>query len=275
MSLETRAVLQFRNVRIRFGAVVALDLPELDLFADGRLAVLLGSNGAGKSTLINAATGYAQTGRSCRITLVNGKRTELVGLSRDRIVRRGVARTFQSPACFQSLTVEEAMLLTAGYCTTYGPCRRVASLFRSPGGDRHVRLLVDALIDELGLGPVARTRMSELPFVTLRRAELARTLAGQPAVLFIDEPSAGADRAEVAFLLDLLCGRLPKIVTSLAQLGLYCQNSPLIGLVTHDRMLLDGLVQRSTPEPTAHFFEAGRLQSTGPLKQWLASGART
>jgi branched-chain amino acid transport system ATP-binding protein len=247
---------------------MAVDLPQLDLFNGSDLVVFLGPNGAGKSSLINAVTGYAAVQPPGQIILENGERFELSKMSRDGIVRAGVTRTFQTPVIFPSLTVEESLLIAAVMGKPGPSLRRLTSLFRSLEYDRKSAMLVRCLIEELKLGEVAQVRMDRLSFVMLRRAELARCLAVQPRVLFLDEPSAGADQAETNLLVNFISCRIHEMIPALFEKGLYRQTELAIGLATHDRALLDGLLRACSREPMTHSFERGRLQSSCPLGQW-------
>ena len=271
MKSESNQVLRFRDVRVQFDGVVAVNLAQLDLFNGSYLVVFLGPNGAGKSSLINAATGYATVQPPGTVVLENGKCFDLSKLSRDRIVRAGVTRTFQTPVIFSSLTVEESLLMAAVMGKPNSSLRRLASLFRPLKRDRKSALLVECLLEGLELGAVAQTRMGELSFVMLRRAELARALASQPRILFLDEPSAGADGVETNFLINLITCKLPEMIPLLFKKGLYRQTHLAIGLVTHDRVLLEGLVRSCSNEPMTHYFERGQLKSSCCLGEWLNS----
>ena len=269
MKEETFSVLKFRNVRVQYDGIIALDLAELDLFKGSRFDILLGPNGAGKSSLINAVTGYAKVRSPGKIIFENGVRFELSTLSRDSIVCAGISRTFQIPALFHSLTVEESLFLAAvlGKRTMFA--RKLLSLLRSPRGDKKATQLVKLLIREFALESVAQARMDELPFAVLRRAELARALATQPRILFLDEPSAGADEAEKDFLIDFLASKLPEMIRLFSAQGLYRNADLAIGLVTHDRALLTGLLRACLDQPVTHCFERGHLKSSCRLGEWM------
>ena len=173
------------------------------------------------------------------------------------------------PVIFHSLTVEESLLLAAILSKQTVFARKLLSLLRSPYEDECSLQLVKFLLRELSLETVAKARMDELPFAVLRRAELARALASQPRVLFLDEPSSGADDAEKDFLVNFLAFKLPKMIDYLSGQGLYRNPDLAIGLVTHDRGLLNGLLRSCTDEPMTHYFERGEKKSSQRLGEWL------
>jgi branched-chain amino acid transport system ATP-binding protein len=248
-----------------------LDLAELEVFDQSGLAIFLGPNGAGKSSLINAATGYVPIQAPGKVIFENGVRYELSRLSRDRIVRSGIARTFQTPALFPSLTVEESLQLAAILGKPTGQSRRFISLFRQPKSHGSAVVLAGHLIEELGLQAVRQARMDELSFPMLRRVELGRALASQPRLLLLDEPSAGADGSETKLLVGLITHKLPEMIRLLFEKGLYRYPTLAIGLVTHDRVLLEGIAAGCCQEPVAHCFERGQLKTTCRLRHWLNS----
>ena len=169
------ALLSVRGVTRRFGGVVALDGVSFDVGA-GEIVGLIGPNGAGKTTAFNVITRLYPAdsgdvvfdGRSLLRTPVN------------RIVRRGIARTFQNVALWPSLTVEDNIRIGAH-------ARR---------GDQTTR----ELLEYVGLADVALRPAAGLPFGTLKRVELARALASGPRLLLLDEPAGGLNHEEVEYL---------------------------------------------------------------------------
>jgi branched-chain amino acid transport system ATP-binding protein len=166
------ALLSVENVTRRFGGVVALDDVSFGVEA-GEIVGLIGPNGAGKTTAFNVITRLYRpdAGR----VLFDGR--DLLRTPAHRVVRRGVARTFQNVALWPSLTVIDNV--------------RVGATARS-GGRAPAELL-----DYLGLGAVAYRQASGLPFGTLKRIELARALASGPRLLLLDEPAGGLNHEEV------------------------------------------------------------------------------
>jgi branched-chain amino acid transport system ATP-binding protein len=174
------ALLSLEHVTKRFGGVLAVD--DVSLGVDtGQIAGLIGPNGAGKTTLFNLITRLYRPD-SGEIAF-DGE--SLLGTPPHRIVRRGIARTFQNVELFPTMTVLENVL--------------VGSHAR---GERTAR----DLLAELGLGSVAGRRASGLPFGTMKRVELARALASEPRLLLLDEPAGGLNLEEVDELGGLIRG---------------------------------------------------------------------
>ena len=173
------ALLSVEDVTRRFGGIVALD--GVSLVADEKtITGLIGPNGAGKTTLFNVIT---------RLYKPDGGRVVLSGqdLLRTppyRIVRKGVARTFQNVVLFPTMTVTENVLV--------GAHARMR-----PFGERRARTQALETLDYLGLTPIAGRPAAGLPFGTLKRIELARALVSKPRLLLLDEPAGGLNHEEV------------------------------------------------------------------------------
>ena len=173
------ALLAVENVTRRFGGIVALSDVSLAL-DDGEIAGLIGPNGAGKTTLFNVVTRLYKpdAGR----VVFDGH--ELLRLRAWRIVRLGIARTFQNVALFPSMTVLENVLV--------GEHSRMR-----PFGERPARGAALESLAYLGLDPLADRVVAGLPFGTLKRIELARALVSKPKLLLLDEPAGGLNHEEV------------------------------------------------------------------------------
>jgi branched-chain amino acid transport system ATP-binding protein len=176
------ALLSVRNVTRRFGGIVAID--EVSLEVDkGQIVGLIGPNGAGKTTLFNVITRLYRPDSG---ELEFDGRT-LLRTPAHRIVRRGIARTFQNVELFKTMTVLDNVLV--GAHTRTRPFRRSSI----EGRAREV-------LDYVGLTKVAARPVSGLPFGTLKRVELARALVAEPRLLLLDEPAGGLNHEEVAEL---------------------------------------------------------------------------
>jgi branched-chain amino acid transport system ATP-binding protein len=176
------ALLSIRHVTRRFGGIVAIDEVSLDVDT-GQIVGLIGPNGAGKTTLFNVIT---------RLYKPDSGELEFDGKSLlrtppHRVVRRGIARTFQNVELFRTMTVLDNVLV--GAHSTTRPFRR----------DRSEERALEAL-DYVGIAGVARRPVAGLPFGTLKRVELARALVSEPRLVLLDEPAGGLNHEEVAEL---------------------------------------------------------------------------
>ena len=175
------ALLSIRNVTRRFGGIIAIDEVSLDV-GRGRIVGLIGPNGAGKTTLFNVIT---------RLYKPDSGELEFDGKSLlrtppHRVVRRGIARTFQNVELFRTMTVLDNVLVGAHSSTRP---------FRRSTGARALEIL-----DYVGIAAVAHRPVAGLPFGTLKRVELARALSAEPRLLLLDEPAGGLNHEEVAEL---------------------------------------------------------------------------
>jgi branched-chain amino acid transport system ATP-binding protein len=163
--------LSVEHVSRRFGGVVAVDDVSLAV-ETGQIAGLIGPNGAGKTTVFNLITRLYRPDAG-EITF-DGE--SLLRTPPYRVIRRGIARTFQNVELFPTMTVRENVLVGA-----------------------HVRSgkPVSELLAELGLAQVAQRPAGGLPFGTMKRVELARALASGPRLLLLDEPAGGLNHEEV------------------------------------------------------------------------------
>jgi branched-chain amino acid transport system ATP-binding protein len=207
------------DVTRRFGGIVALDGLTLDV-AEGEIVGLIGPNGAGKTTAFNIVTGLYRPDEGD--VVFDGE--SLLRTPAHRIIKLGIARTFQNVELFHSMTVRENVLVG-------GHARR---------GSRSV----DDILEYVGLGPVSRRVARGLPFGTLKRVELARALASGPRLLLLDEPAGGLNHEEVTEL-GVLIERLR------ADFDL------TILLVEHHMALVMGLADR------VHVLDFGRTIASG------------
>ncbi|WP_170415547.1 ABC transporter ATP-binding protein [Ruegeria atlantica] len=184
-------VLEVRNLSKSFGGVQAVKDVHFDL-KEGEFLALIGPNGAGKTTCFNMLNGYLKPNAGS----VSLRGQALIGHPPRKIWRMGVGRTFQITATFLSMTVVEnvQMALISHH-------RRVYDLF-----SRATRLYVDeamALLELVSMQDQAGRACSELAYGDLKRLELAIALAHEPALLLMDEPTAGMAPSERLALMAL------------------------------------------------------------------------
>ncbi|MBT2408308.1 ATP-binding cassette domain-containing protein [Streptomyces sp. ISL-21] len=232
-------LLRARGLRMRYPTGEVLRGVDLDV-PGGLITGIVGENGAGKSTLLHCLAGTIRAAAG-RITLDGRDITALPPHARARI---GLARTFQQPAVFGSLTVTDNIRVGAEHGLGRGRSRG-GGLGRGPGEGGGAGDSLGAATQAmrlLALLPDRDTLTARLPTGALRRTELARALAGSPRVLLLDEPTAGLDEAEVAVLALLL--------RALAADGM------ALVVIEHDLEFLSVLAG------TLHTLKNGRLHAT-------------
>jgi branched-chain amino acid transport system ATP-binding protein len=185
------AVLRVEGLRRAFGGVQAVAGVSLAL-AHGEIRALIGPNGAGKSTLFNILTGQLRA--DAGEVWFRGRR--LSGLAPHAIARHGVARTFQITATFATLSVLENVQVAR--LSHVGRSRSV--LGTAEGQECRPAL---ALLEQVGLADQARRPAGVLAYGDLKKLELAIALATEPALLLLDEPTAGMAAGERGALMRL------------------------------------------------------------------------
>jgi branched-chain amino acid transport system ATP-binding protein len=189
------SLLQVRDVAVRFGGIVALDGVSFDVAA-GSIVGLIGPNGAGKTTLFNCLSRLYECDRG--EIVFDGR--SLLATPRHRIAGAGIGRTFQNVALFGSMTVLENVMLGAHSRSASG---FLANALRLPGVRREeaaIAAKAASLLELLDLSRVAAMPVTQLPFGTRKRVELARALAAEPKLLLLDEPASGLNHEEVGEL---------------------------------------------------------------------------
>ncbi|MFM9992553.1 MAG: ABC transporter ATP-binding protein [Burkholderiaceae bacterium] len=178
-------ILEVNNVVKQFGGFTALAGVSLNVLQGERLG-LIGPNGSGKTTLINCISGaYTNYQGSIRF---DGK--EITPLQAHQRTKRGIARSFQIPRPFSSMTVMENLLVP----------------FAFVGGKDGPEQQKEAIeiLQRMGLADKAFVQSNQLSQVELRKMELARAMAAKPKLLISDEAMAGLAGAEVDEVLQIL-----------------------------------------------------------------------
>ena len=183
-------LLDVERLSKRFGGFVALDEIDLSVAAGERVG-LIGPNGSGKSTLVNCLCG----------TLVNEAGTvlfegrDLAGQSAHQRTRLGMARSFQLPRPFASMTVADNLKV---------PLLYTVNARRQPLAESEIGTRCEELLTLVGLADRSRHLPRDLTQVDMRKLELARAMATEPKLLIADEAMAGLSNAEVNDIVALL-----------------------------------------------------------------------
>jgi branched-chain amino acid transport system ATP-binding protein len=186
-------LLQAEGLRLAFGGVAAADGIDLAIHAGEQLAII-GPNGAGKTTFINMATGYLrpQAGR----IVFDGH--DVTGLSPRRIVRLGIARSFQLPQLFtEHSVIANVALIIAIHRNRFGNVLR-------PLLDTETTARARDLLDQFGLLDLADAPASTLNEGARKLADIAMACALEPRMLLMDEPTSGVASSEKQAIMDRL-----------------------------------------------------------------------
>ena len=180
----------------RFGGFTALDNVSVDIRPGERFG-LIGPNGSGKTTLINCISGAFRT----EAGTVVFRDEDITRLPPHVRTRRGIARSFQIPRPFKSMTVAENLMVALDFAA-----------------DEHVsaaqgRDTMMSILTRMGLASKADVSATKLSQVELRKMELARAMATHPKLLISDEAMAGLSSSEVDEVLDLLMSLASQDIT--------------------------------------------------------------
>jgi branched-chain amino acid transport system ATP-binding protein len=189
--MSEQPILEVSGLGKRFGGFVALDSIELTIAPGERLG-LIGPNGSGKSTLVNCLCGtlHNETGS----ILFDGHKLD--GLGAHQRTRLGLARSFQLPRPFHTLTLVDNLRVPLLYTVNARPGNRL-----SPPA---VAARAHDLLRQVGLGDKTHRLPRDLSQVEMRKLELARAVATQPRLLFADETMAGLSPSEIEEILAVL-----------------------------------------------------------------------
>jgi branched-chain amino acid transport system ATP-binding protein len=190
MPPETQApLLRVSALTKRFGGFTALDNVSVEIRPGERFG-LIGPNGSGKTTLINCISGAFRTEPGT----VTFRDEDITRLQPHMRTRRGIARSFQIPRPFKSMTVAENLMVALDFASVAGDF--------IPTAQR--RDTVMSILTQTGLASKADLSTLGLSQVELRKMELARAMATHPKLLISDEAMAGLSSSEVDEVLDLL-----------------------------------------------------------------------
>jgi branched-chain amino acid transport system ATP-binding protein len=181
----------------QFGGVTAVNAVDFAVYT-GEIAGLIGPNGAGKTTLFNNVTGMDNPS-SGKVVFKNQRSETLPAF---KITRRGIARTFQNIRLFKNMTVLENVLIGRHFKKHLSLNRDydLLSVFGSLVFSKKERELqieqAMKWLDFLNLAEFSDDQAKNLPYGKQRELEIARALATEPSLIFLDEPAAGMNPSE-------------------------------------------------------------------------------
>ncbi|MCH7617549.1 MAG: ABC transporter ATP-binding protein [Chloroflexi bacterium] len=183
----------------RFGGILALDGVSFSVTA-GEIVGLIGPNGAGKTTVFNCISRF-YTPEAGEIKFGE---LDVLRLAPNALMGTGIGRTFQQAQLFQTMTVEDNLLIGLhNRAGRLNPLAYLASIFTGIE-DRTQRDAVSEIIEFLGLSEVRATPAGSLSFGLQKRVDVARALVAAPSLVLLDEPAAGLTQGELKNLAELI-----------------------------------------------------------------------
>ena len=193
------SLLRVEHMTHYFGGLRAVNNYNLTV-ESGQIRGLIGPNGAGKSTVFNLITGlYKPTeGR----ILLDGE--DIVGRPPYQIAAMGLGRTFQNLQLWRHMTVLEHIKMARYSKITYGLIGAFFGTAQRQREEADIEAKAYDLLELVGIGYLAEQNVTNLPYGALRRVEMARALATEPKILFLDEPTAGMNPEELGQMMEII-----------------------------------------------------------------------
>ena len=240
------AELEIENLALRFGGLQVLS--EVTLAAEaGELLALIGPNGAGKTSLFNCISGlYHPHGR------IAFRGRNLLGLAPHRVAEHGIARTFQHAELFPGMSVLDNVLTGRHARIRTSWLGDMLALPATRREERTHRAAVERILDFVELGAQRDAPVESLSFGQQKRVGFARALALEPAMLLLDEPSAGLTREDREDLAHF-------ILKTKQELGI------LVIWIEHDLQMVADIADRIV------VLDLGRIIADGPPAEVLSS----
>ncbi len=239
---KSPVLLSCRGIVKRFGGIHAVDEVDLDL-RQGEILGLIGQNGAGKTTLFDCISGFLPIDAG-RVEL---RGRDVTGWAPHERARAGLGRSFQEALLYPSLTTWETIAIAfERHLTSRDMVAAALHLPASYESETDLAARVQALIELMGLGAFRDKLLGELSSGSRRIVELACILAQDPAVVLLDEPSAGVAQRETEALGPLL--RRVQAYTGCSMLVIE-HDMPLIAAVSDEVIALElgAVIARGTP----------------------------
>ena len=193
------SLLRVENMTHFFGGLRAVHNYNLAI-EPGQIRGLIGPNGAGKTTVFNLITGrYKPTEGKI---FLDGN--EITGLKPHQIASEGIGRTFQNLRLWRHMNVLDHVKMARYSKINYG---LIGAFFGTPKRQREEREIAEkaySLLELVGVNHLSDQIVTSLPYGAQRRVEMARALATEPKILFLDEPTAGMNPEELIDMMAII-----------------------------------------------------------------------
>lgn len=188
------SILSLEGVRLSFGHADIIRGASFSI-REGEIHALIGPNGAGKSTLFHLISGRLAPNSGH----IRFRGRDIAGARPSLIARLGLSRSFQQTSAFPSLTVAENLAIAV-----MGATGERGSILRTSAAMPAVWARVEALLEKIGLARFADRIVANLAYSEQRILEIGLACAGDPALILLDEPTAGMSRAETEEMVPVL-----------------------------------------------------------------------
>jgi len=260
----TKPLLEIRGLAKSFGGIKAVRGVDLTV-EPGTVVAVIGPNGSGKTTLFNLVTGLTRPD-SGKVLLAG---EDVTGLSPDKVVTKGIARTFQNLRVFPTLTLFENALIGGHSRTRTGV---IGAVLHTPGAVREEAATRAKVMDTLRifgnrLIPRRFHQARTLSYANRRRLEIARALMTEPVLLLLDEPTAGMNQTETLELTEQIRGLRARGVSVLMiehKLNVVNEIADKVIVLDHGEKIAEGLpaeIQRNKEVLRAYLGRAATAAS--------------
>ncbi len=193
-------ILEARGLMKTFGAVTAANDVCVSI-TEHSITGLIGTNGAGKTTFVNMVTGYLKPSSGA----IHFAGRDITALAPRQITRLGIARSFQIPQLYDTLTVRENLIVALGIVLRNAK----ASFFSKlpalvPGHNAEIERVADNLMTQFNLNGYGDRVARVLPQGVRKQLDIAMAMAGKPQVLLLDEPTSGVAAEEKFGIMDMI-----------------------------------------------------------------------
>ncbi len=195
-------ILSVQGMNKRFGAVYAANDINVDV-KKGSCIGLIGSNGAGKTTFVNMVTGYLKPDSG----IIKFHGNDITELSPREVSRKGIARSFQIPQLYGSMTALENLEMSFGVVALNAAKKSffIRPENPVPGYDgKSIKELADETLDRFGLIEFRNQTTKNLPGGVRKLIDIAMAMATKPEILFLDEPTSGVSAEEKFDIMDMV-----------------------------------------------------------------------